>query len=152
MASRLPLLGPVWRWTSLAEFCHLLGLLLESEMPLVEALPLAGEGVTDADVRAVSRSLTHEVERGDSLAKSIGRRSLFPEGFGQIVAWAEKHQSLTEALHMLGEMFEARARSQAIFASTVFSVLTVLVILAGGTAIVIGVLLPMIDLIQKLSG
>ena len=27
---RLPLLGPVWKWTSLAEFFHLLGLLLES--------------------------------------------------------------------------------------------------------------------------
>ena len=41
--------GAVWRSTSLAEFCHLLALLLESRLPLPEALRLTGEGVEDAD-------------------------------------------------------------------------------------------------------
>ena len=49
-ASRLPLLGTVWRSTSLAEFCHLLALLLESRLPLPEAIRLTGEGVQDADI------------------------------------------------------------------------------------------------------
>ena len=34
LAGRIPVLGKVWRWTSLSEFCHLLGLLLESDIPL----------------------------------------------------------------------------------------------------------------------
>ena len=33
LAGRLPLVGTVWRATSLAEFCHLLALLLESDCP-----------------------------------------------------------------------------------------------------------------------
>jgi general secretion pathway protein F len=152
IASRLPLIGPVWRWTSHAEFCHLLGLLLESELPLVEAVPLAGEGVADADLRAVSRGITRDLEGGDSLALAVGRRPFFPEGMGSIMAWAETHQSLAPALHVLAEMFEARARTQATFASTVCSVLTVLSILVGITAVVFGILTPLIQLIQKLSG
>lgn len=150
--SRLPLLGPVWKWTSLAEFCHLLGLLLESEIPLAEAVAMAGEGVVDASVRAVARSMTSDLARGESLAKIIARRSYFPEGLGPIVAWAEQHQSLAEALHMLGEMFEARAQSHASFASTVCTSLTLLLILFGVSAVIFGVLLPLTQMIAKLSG
>ena len=38
LACRLPVVGSVWRSTSQAEFCHLLALLLESHLPLPEAL------------------------------------------------------------------------------------------------------------------
>jgi len=150
--SRLPLLGPVWRWTSLAEFCHLLGLLLESEVPLAEAVPMAGEGVVDADVRVVARAMTTDLARGESLSTVIARRSYFPAGLGPIVAWAERHQSLAEALHVLGEMFETRAQSHARFASTVCTALTVLLILFGVSTVMIGVFLPLTQMIAKLSG
>ena len=150
--SRIPLLGPVWRWTSLAEFCHLLGLLLESAIPLAEAVPMAGAGVVDADVRAVGRAMTADLNRGESLARLIVRQSYFPQGLGPIIAWAEQHQSLAEAMHVLGEMFEARARFQARFASTVCTSLAVLMILFGISVVIAGVFLPMIQMIQKLSG
>jgi type II secretory pathway component PulF len=152
MLSRLPLLGPVWKWTSLAEFCHLFGLLLESEVPLTEAVPMAGEGVADADLRAALGSLSGDLKRGEPLAAAIGRRSYFPDGLMGIVGWAQEHQSLAEAMHMLGEMFEARARSQATFASTVLTVLTVLMIVLGIGLVVLGVFIPLYQLIGKLAG
>jgi type II secretory pathway component PulF len=149
---RLPLIGPVWRWTSLAEFCHLLGLLLESELPLAEAVPLAGDGVADADVRAAARGIARDLDGGDTLALAVGHRPYFPAGLGSILAWAEQHEALASTLHVVAEMFEARARSQAAFASMVFGALTVLMILTGILAVLFGVVAPMIQLIQKLSG
>jgi type II secretory pathway component PulF len=152
LLSRLPILGPVWKWTTLAEFCHLLGLLLESEVALPEAVPMAGQGVVDADLRTVARSLTGDLEHGQTLAAAMERRSYFPEGVGRIVGWAEEHRSLPETLHMLGEMFEARARAQASFASTVCTVLTVVLMVGGIVLVVLGVFIPLFQLIQKLSG
>jgi type II secretory pathway component PulF len=152
MLSRLPLLGPVWKWTSLAEFCHLFGLLLESEVPLTQAVPMAAEGVVDADLRAALRSLSSDLDRGEPLARALGRRSYFPEGIGGIVHWAQEHRSLAEALHMLGEMFEARARSQATFASTVVTVLAVFMIVLGVGLGVLGIFIPLYQLLEKLSG
>jgi type II secretory pathway component PulF len=149
--SSLPLFGPVWRWTSLAEFCHLLGLLVESEVPLVEAIPMAGEGVPDSKLRAVAALLARDVARGDSLARAINRPSFFPEGLPAIVSWAEDHRCLPATLHMLGEMFEARARSQANLASTVCGVLCLIVILGGILVVIFGVFAPMYQMIQKLS-
>ena len=152
MAARLPILGPVWRWTSLAEFLHLLGLLLESDIPLSQAVTMAGEGVVDRAVRVNARALVRGLEGGESLATLIERRSYFPEGLGAMLAWAERHDCLPSALHMLAEMFEGRARSQASFSSTVFSVMTVLAILGGIAAVVVGCMVPLIQLINKLSG
>ncbi len=113
---------------------------------------MAGEGVVDADVRAVARDMSNDLARGESLAKAIARRSYFPVGLGPIVVWAEQHQSLAEALHVLGEMFEARAQAHARFASTVCTALTVLLILFGVSTVMIGVFLPLTQMIAKLSG
>jgi general secretion pathway protein F len=53
---------------------------------------------------------------------------------------------------MVGEMFEARARSQATFAGTVLAVMAVVFVLLGMAAVVIGLMLPLLTLISKLSG
>jgi type II secretory pathway component PulF len=150
--SWFPLLGPVWHWTSLAEYCHLLGLLLESELPLVEAVPMAGDAVPDAGIRSAAMAIRRDLAAGEPLARAIARRSLFPEGLAELVAWAEQHRSLPGALHMMGEMFEARARAQASFASAVCTVLSLIVILGGVLAVLFGLVAPLIQLIQKLSG
>ena len=48
-------------WTSLAEFFHLLGLLLESGIPLLEALKLAGDGIRDPDIKTTAERLAHDL-------------------------------------------------------------------------------------------
>jgi type II secretory pathway component PulF len=152
IAARLPIVGGVWRWTSLAEFCHLLGLLLESHLPMPEALRLTGEGVQDADVEGTCLRMADGVESGQDLARAMAERRLFPVGLPRLVRWGERQGGLTEVLHMAGEMFEARASAHATFAGTVLAVLAVLMILWGLFTVVGGLMLPMITLISKLAG
>ncbi len=152
IVSNVPIIGPVWRWTALAEFCHLLGLLLECELPMAEAVPMTGEGVPDAEIRSAGRAMGAEVAKGQSLSRAMASRRVFPSGMARIVAWAEGHRGLADALHMLGEMYEARARAQASFASSVCSVLAVISILGGIVVTVFSVMIPMITLLRKLSG
>jgi len=148
----LPLVGTIFRNISLAEFCHLLALLLESKMPLPEAIRLGGTGVKDASVERATVGVSKDVAGGMSLADAVSRRSVFPSGLARVLQWAEKSRSLPESLRMVGEMFASAARSQAEFAGTFLSVLAVLSILFGAATFVVGLLLPMIILISKLSG
>jgi type II secretory pathway component PulF len=152
LISGVPVLGAVWWNTSLAEFCHLLALLLESEIPLSTSLKLTGEGVGDASVERACRALAADVEGGLPLSLAIARQPLFPRGLSRLLRWAEGQQTLPESLDMAGEMFAARARAQASFAGAVLSVLSVLSILAGIAAVVVGLFIPLITLISKLSG
>lgn len=151
IAGRLPLIGRVWRATSLAEFCHLLALLLESRLPLPEALRLTGEGVQDSDIDASCRDLANQVESGRSLAQAMEKTSRFPVGLPRLVGWAENQESLPEVLHMAGAMFEARGRSYATFVGTVLNVLCVLIVFQM-VWFVPALFLPLITLISRLSG
>ncbi len=152
LASRIPILGGVWRWTSLAEFCHLLGLLLENDLPLPESLRLTGEGVPDANIAIACRRMAGAVESGRTLAQAMADRWPFPAGLPRLVGWAEPQRSLPEVLHMAGEMFEARASAHASFAGTLVGVLAVILILWGIFTNVVGLMLPLITLISRLSG
>jgi type II secretory pathway component PulF len=151
LAGRLPIIGRVWRATSLAEFCHLLALLLESELPLPEALRLTGEGVQDSDVDAACRQMASQVESGRSLSQAMEKVWLFPVGLPRLVRWAETQESLPEVLHMAGSMFESRGRSYSSFVGTVLNVFCVLLVFQM-VLVVPALFLPLITLISRLSG
>ena len=148
----LPIVGAVWRNASLAEFCHLLALLLECEVPLDEALRLTGQGVRDRTVDGACLGASRDVERGIGFAQALSRQPVFPKSLAGLIHWAERHQSLPESLQMAGEMFEAGARVQARLAGTVITVLVVLSILISIVVLILGLFLPLINLISQLSG
>ncbi|WP_422930353.1 type II secretion system F family protein [Singulisphaera sp. PoT] len=148
----LPLFGRVWRLTSLAEFCHLLALLLESEVPLEKALTTAGGGIDDGAIATASRSVAAEVAAGRPLAEALQARAIFPSGFEKILGWAEERQGLPEALHMVGEMIFARAHAESEFLASVCSILAMMAVLLGVSTMIIGLMLPLFSLITKLSG
>ncbi|MFO0908236.1 MAG: type II secretion system F family protein [Isosphaeraceae bacterium] len=150
--STIPVIGQVWRNTSLAEFCHLLALLLESEVPLPEAASLTAEGIGDARIARACRALSLDLKSGRKLSDALARDPVFPRGLPRLLSWAEGHQSLPGSLHMAGDMYEARARSQATFAGTVLSVLTLVSVVAGICLLVVALFLPLITLISRLSG
>jgi type II secretory pathway component PulF len=151
LLGQIPLIGKVWRLTSLAEFCHLLALLIESRLPLAEALRLTGEGVQDSRIRSACQSMASEIERGQSLFQSMEDRPLFPRGLSRLIRWGESQHTLPEVLHMAGSMFESRSRTHASFSGTVLTVLCVLLIFAM-MMVVPALFLPLINLISKLSG
>jgi general secretion pathway protein F len=152
LLGRLPVVGFVWRNTSLAEFCHLLALLLECEVPLAEALRFTASGVNDSAIDEASSRMVRDVEGGMTLSESITRYEVFPKGLSRIVAWAEKAQSLPATLHMAGEMYEAGASVQCGLAGTVLAVMVITSIVLGIGLVVIGLFLPLINLISRLSG
>jgi general secretion pathway protein F len=151
LAGRLPLIGSVWRSTSLAEFCHLLALLLESGLPLPQALRLTGEGVQNAEYDASCRLTANQVEAGRSLAQAMAERRLFPVGLPRLLRWAEGQRTLPDVLHIAGSIFEARARAQSTFVGWVLTVLCLFPVLCIILTLP-ALFIPLITLISRLSG
>ena len=55
LMARIPFLGPMLLWRSVATWTRLLGLFLENDIPAPESLRLAADGISDANVAAESR-------------------------------------------------------------------------------------------------
>jgi type II secretory pathway component PulF len=151
IACRLPLLGAVWRSMSLAEFCHLLALLVDGRLPMSEAIRLTGQGIEDASIDQDCRVMAGRVESGESLSGAMASRSRFPIGLARLLRWAENQKSVSDVLHMAGSMFEARARAQSRFVGVVLNFLCVLMVF-GMVLAVPALFTPLIILIHKLSG
>lgn len=149
----IPLFGVLWRWTALAEFCHYLGLLVESNVPLDRAVVLAGEGCGDAELAVDSVEIAERIRaHGASLGEASEAGAAIPEAFRKLLHWAEGRQSLSRTLHLIGEIFESQARARAGFVTTVVTVITVIVVLWGVSFIMASLFLPLIQLIARLSG
>jgi len=148
----VPLVGALWHWTGVAELARLLAALIEQRVPLPEALRLAADGVHDANVGQVSRSLADGVEKGQSLSELLDSTYRLPATLVPIVRWGERSDELSEAFRLAGEMFEGRVRMRS---EMVISVLppTIFVTVAMATLVVIvGLYAPMFKLIEGLTG
>ena len=147
----LPLLGPLSRFVALAEFCHLAALLVDAETPLPEAIDLAGASVGDAALAEDCRLTVAAVGAGEPLSVALRNWTGLPAGLGQLLAWGESRQSLGPALRFAGDMFEARAESQATFARQVLSgCLLLLIVWMIGFAIA-SIFLPISLAIRSIS-
>jgi type II secretory pathway component PulF len=110
---RIPMLGSVIRLRAVALWSRLMELLLKEEIPLAEALQIAGAGANDAGLAAESKRLSKEVANGKSLADSLSASRLIPASLRPIVRWGEQTGALPEAFRTAGDMLENRAQLRA---------------------------------------
>lgn len=146
----VPLVGPVRRWSGLVRFSRLLGLLLEQEIPLPEALRLTALGVRDVGLAAGCRSIAAEVESGRPLSESLTLKCQFHPSLIPFVEWGQKTAALPEAFRAAGEMFACRVHVQAGFLDVVILPFVLLLFLGTIPLIMTALFMPLIKLINTL--
>jgi type II secretory pathway component PulF len=148
----VPMIGPLLRWSHLAQFSRLMGLLLEQRVPLPDALRLTAEGLRDSDLAYGCRRVAEEVDGGRVLYESMAGRPQFPPSLIPIVEWGQRAPALADAFRVAAEMFEGRVRSQGSILEAVLVPILFMLILCVFGAFVVAMMLPFVSLITKLSG
>lgn len=151
MLNAFPLLGPIARWAALSRFARLLALLLECRLPLAESLRMAGAGSRDADLASACRKAAVDLEDGRPLGESLALYPAFPRSLGPIVAWGQRAAALPDALRTAADMFEGRLQSQLGLLRTLVPALAFLLVLWGVFFLMSAVMLPLVNLINKLT-
>ena len=78
MLYRLPMVGPLLRWSHLAQFARLMGLLMEQQVPLPDALRLTAAGLRDANLARGCCRAADDTENGPSAGREPGRTAAVP--------------------------------------------------------------------------
>jgi type II secretory pathway component PulF len=150
----VPVLGPVIRWAGLARFSRLLALLIDSELPLPQALELAGQGCQDSSLDYASRKAAADLRKGAALSQALLARRQFPQSLGPMVRWGEQAAqsgALADALRIAAEMFEGRLEIQLGLLRAVVPPLSFLFVVWGVSFLVAALALPMVSLLEKLT-
>lgn len=147
----IPLLGPIWHWGGVAQWSRLLGMLVEQQVPLPDALRLAADGSFDANVAEVSRQLASGVDQGRVLSEMLASTYRLPASLVPLVRWGEQSGDLAGALNGVAEMFEGRLRLRSGLLRLVLPPMALLLIAAGVAVLMAALFLPLIELIQVME-
>ena len=152
MLNRIPIVGPLLRWSHLSQFSRLMGLLLEQQVGLPDALRVTAGGLRDANLAQGCRCVADEVEHGRALSESMAARRQFPASLIPVIQWGQRAPALGDAFRAAAEMFEGRVRSQGTFMETMLLPIMFMVIMIFVGFFVIAMFLPLFSLITTLSG
>jgi len=137
---------------SFERLARLLGALISGGVPLLEALRLAGQGAENPLLQAAMWDAIPHVAGGETLAASFGHAGILPPAFCAQVGGAEATGDLPDALRRLAEWHAARVDYLSARAAALLEPLLILVLALLAGWITLGVFMPLVGVIQSLSG
>jgi general secretion pathway protein F len=145
---RLPLVGRITRGNNAARFARTFSILAASAVPVLEALRIAAEVVTNTTMRQAVQDAAVRVREGAPIARSIGASKLFPPMLVHLVASGETSGELESMLERAADNQERELDG---IVNTAVGILGPMMILVMGVfvfVIVIALLLPIFQLNQ----
>jgi len=147
----IPLFGSASRSVGLSEFCSLLSMLIECQMPLPKALRLTAGALRDPNLAEGSRRLAEQCEKGLPPDQEAAYLPHFPDSLAPLFRWETRPDAFVSGLRAAAELYAAQARVRTWMAGAFFQPISLLVVvlLIGGVTITI--FLPLIALLQSLT-
>jgi type IV pilus assembly protein PilC len=147
----VPILGSASRNAAMSEFCSLLAILVESRVPLPDALWMTADAVRDPNVADGCRRLAEQVAHGlsaESEARALGH---FPRSVVMLFRWQRQPVAFARALRANAELFATQARIQSGLLGLFMQPLLLFVIVTFVGTMVVALFLPLVKLLNDLS-
>ena len=147
----IPLFGNLLRMSVLARFARTLGTLMESGVPVLQALGIVKETLNNEIVSDAVQDIHVNIKEGEPMAAPVEANRIFPPIFGGMVEVGEETGELPAMLLKTADMYEDEVdNTVAALSSIIEPVLIVVLAVVVGT-IVIAMFLPMVSIIGNLS-
>lgn len=149
--SAVPLFGRLWLWSGQRDFAAMLASFLELRLPLPDAVTHTGEVMRDRNIGAACRRVRVRLESGESLCASLAQSIYFDRSLVALVGWGERHSLLAEALGIAMEIFDDRIEQRSLLIQRLLPPVTLIVVAMMTFFTIIGLMLPLVKLIEALS-
>jgi type II secretory pathway component PulF len=138
-------IGEVARSLMTGRAFHLLGIMIESGVPVVEALRLTRSSLGNSLFRQLFENLERDVLNGRGLSEALTAAPFVPSGAAEMVATAERTGTLGSVAQVIGEYYEEEGETRL---RELTAMIEPLIIVGMGlvvACIVLSVMLPMFD-------
>lgn len=148
---RLPLFGAPMRWNLLARWCDAARVAVDAGTDLPAALNLAADAVASPRLQRDTREIIEAIAAGHS-TQQLGKLDLLPATVPATLDHATRRGELATALSTLTTLYQQQAEVRLNSVGTILTPLVTIPIalLIGGA--ILAVMLPIISLIQAISG
>lgn len=145
---RVPLIGRLTRGANTGRFTRTLGILFGSGVPILDAMQIGTQVVSNLPMRDAIEEAAVKVREGASLSRALGASKLFPPITVHLIASGESSGQLDDMLDRAADTQEREVETLVAALMGVFE--PVLILAMGGVVllIVLAILLPIFDLNQ----
>jgi type IV pilus assembly protein PilC len=147
----VPLVGRMWMWAGQREFAAQLASFLSLGLPMPKALASTAQVLSDRNVAHACQRVGNRVEEGQTLSSALNHSIHFDRSLVALVGWGEKHSALPEALRVATDLFDDHVEQQASFVRRVLPPLALITVATLMFFVIIGLMIPMVTLIEGLS-
>ena len=149
---KLPVFGKLNHKVALARFSRTLGTLLTSGVPILQALETVAGTVSNVVISDAIMEARARIREGDRIGDPLVKSKLFPPMVVQMISIGEESGSLDAMLSKIADFYEDEV--DAALAALAVAIEPLLICFLGVAVllIILGMFMPMIVLIQSLSG
>lgn len=149
---RIPWIGSVMITNYTARFCRTLGTLLQSQVPLIEALNVTKKIFVNESLQAEIERLIKYVKQGQTVAEPLSTSKLFSPMVAQMIAVGEETSELETMLLKVAEFYEQEIADKMETLTTVIEpILIVFLGIIVGT-VLITMYMPMFEMANAVGG
>ena len=149
---RIPYLGDLVRKVSIARFTRTLGTLLSSGVPLPESFSLTRDVISNRIMKDSLKSVYDCLLDGESIAVALERVNIFPPMVSGMISVGEEIGELPTMLNRIADSYDDEVDFAVAGFTTIIEPFMIILLALVIGFIVVALFLPIIDIIQRLTG
>lgn len=149
---RFPVFGPLSHKICLARFSRTLATLMSSGVPILQAMETVAGTVGNEIISEAIMNARARIREGDKINEPLEKSKMFPPMVVHMISIGEESGALDQMLSKIAEFYEGEVDSQ--LQSLTAAIEPLMIVFLGFCVgfIVIAMFLPLISVIQNLSG
>ena len=149
---KMPLVGDLVTKVAVARFARTLGTLLTSGVPILQALRITKETITNEVIQNAIQKVHDSIKEGDTIAAPLDESKVFPAMVVNMIDVGEETGSLDSMLNKVADIYDAEVEA-AVEAILALMEPAIIIILGGIIGfIVVALYLPIFSLGDALTG
>lgn len=148
---KLPLLKDTFAKIYIGRFCRTLGTLLESGVPILEALNYSRDAIGNRFIMTAIDKVRNRVRDGEPLARPIEATGIFPPMVSSMVEVGEETGELPNMLNQVAEIYDDEVDASISGVTSVIEPILILLLAASVLVIAVSLFLPFIKLMQTMA-
>jgi type IV pilus assembly protein PilC len=147
-----PVFGPLLRKVAVAKLTRTLGTLIDSGVPILEALNVAAGTAGNKVVEEAIYSVRSSVSKGRTIAQPLGESGIFPAMVVQMISVGETTGALDQMLNKIADFYDEEVETAVDALTTMIE--PFMIVFLGGTvgSIIIAMYLPIFAMAGAVSG
>jgi type IV pilus assembly protein PilC len=149
---RMPIFGTLIRKAIMARVCRTMGLLLQSGIPLIDAMETVSQVSGNLLIENAMKVATQRVRDGETLAETLRQSGQFPGMVTQLVASGEESGTLPAMLGKAALYYEQQVDNSVATLSTLIEPIMIVIVGAIAGGVILALYLPIFSLGQAIKG